>query len=84
LSFIGVLASAFWINTISAAHYWIARWHRICEILEPLAFEDIEVFRNCRPPEGERVKPLAMAVAWISVAVWLLALGLALIKINSN
>ena len=42
----GVLLSVFWYRVLKAGEYWVSRWEKLCESLEPEAFGAIEVLRN--------------------------------------
>jgi hypothetical protein len=70
---LGIVQAILWILTGIAALYWMERWDKLCRHLEPIAFGDIEVFRNSVPPKGDLIKPLALVAAWASLLLWAIA-----------
>jgi hypothetical protein len=70
----GIILSWLWYRSSRAAEYWISRWENICTRLEPEAFQNIEVLRNCRPPGHFSTKAVARYAAMLFLVLWVAAL----------
>ena len=70
----GIVLSVLWYRSLRAAEYWILRWENICTQLEPAAFQNIEVLRNCRPPQHFSTKSVARHAAILFLVLWVAAL----------
>jgi hypothetical protein len=74
---LGAVTSLLWVCTIFVSDDWLRRWQSICVQLEPLAFGDIDIFRNIGTPGrwGDHIKWLAKAAAFLSFATWIIVIG---------
>ncbi|MEK6869526.1 MAG: hypothetical protein AABX63_00240 [Nanoarchaeota archaeon] len=72
----GLLLAIFWNRSLKSAEYYLTRWINIAKDIEPLAFDEGEVFRNAKSSASARkitnYTSLLFITMWSLVCVFLI------------